>query len=96
MAALLDGKPQKVSATSAVRRAAGGRVPAVSINLEAGDTIEPAWNLTDIAPDTLLEGLLPDEASSRDRSPEPRSHHDPTRKRKGSPRRRSGHEPPDP
>ncbi|MEO6809296.1 MAG: DUF1553 domain-containing protein, partial [Isosphaeraceae bacterium] len=67
MAALLDGKAQKIPATSTVHRQEGGRIPAVSVSLEAGDVIQPAWNLTDIGPNALPEGLLPEGAGPRDR-----------------------------
>jgi hypothetical protein len=67
LAALLDGKPQSIPATSTVRRQEGGRTPAVSVSLEAGDTVKPAWNLVEIGPKTLPEGLLPAKASPRER-----------------------------
>ncbi len=67
LAALLDGKPQVIPDTSTVRRQAGGRTPAVSVSLEAGDAVEPAWNLVDLGPKTLPEGLLPAKASPRER-----------------------------
>ncbi len=67
LAALLSGKPMAIPATSTVPRQAGGRVPAVSISLAAGEAVEPAWNLTDIAPPDLPEGLLAGKPSPRDR-----------------------------
>jgi hypothetical protein len=67
LAALLSGKPQAIPATSTVPRQPGGRVPAVSISLEAGEAVEPAWSLTDIAPAELPEGLVSGKASPRDR-----------------------------
>jgi Protein of unknown function (DUF1553)/Protein of unknown function (DUF1549) len=67
LAALLSGKPQAIPATSTVPRQPGGRVPAVSISLEAGEAVEPAWSLTDIAPLELPEGLISEQATPRDR-----------------------------
>ncbi len=67
LAALLSGKPQAIPATSTVPRQPGGRVPAVSVSLEAGEAVEPAWNLTEIAPAELPDGLLPEKATPRDR-----------------------------
>jgi len=67
LAALLSGKPQSIPLTSTVPRQPGGRVPAVSISLAAGEAVEPAWNLTDIAPLALPEGLLSEKASPRER-----------------------------
>ena len=67
LAALLAGKPQAIPATSTVPRQPGGRVPAVSVSLEAGEAVEPAWSLTAIAPAELPEGLVAGEASPRER-----------------------------
>jgi hypothetical protein len=67
LAALLAGRPQAIPATSTVPRQPGGRVPAVSISLEAGEAVEPAWSLTDIAPEELPEGLIPEKAPPRER-----------------------------
>lgn len=67
LAALLDGKPQAIPATSTVRRQPGGRTPAVSVSLEAGDKVEPEWNLVEIGPASLPDGMLPADASGRDR-----------------------------
>jgi hypothetical protein len=67
LAALLAGKPQAIPASSTVPRQPGGREPAVSVSLSAGDTVAPAWTLTDAAPDDLPPGLLPEGATSRDR-----------------------------
>ena len=66
LAALLSGKPQAIPATSTVPRQPGGRQPAVSISLAAGEAVEPAWSLTEIAPLKLPEGLLPGKASPRE------------------------------
>jgi hypothetical protein len=67
LAGLLDGKTQTIPATSTVRRQDGGRAPAVSVTLEAGDSVVPSWNLTDIGPEALPEGLLPAGAGPRER-----------------------------
>ncbi|HEY2156088.1 MAG TPA: DUF1549 domain-containing protein, partial [Isosphaeraceae bacterium] len=67
LAALLSGRPQTIPATSTVPRQPGGRVPAVSISLEAGEAVEPAWSLTDIAPEELPAGLIPEKAPPRER-----------------------------
>ncbi len=67
LAALLSGRPQAIPATSTVPRQPGGRVPAVSISLKAGEAVDPAWSLTDIAPEELPEGLIPEKASPRER-----------------------------
>ena len=67
LAALLSGKPQAIPATSTVPRQPGGRVPKVSVSLDAGESVEPAWGLTDIAADELPDGLLSPDASSRER-----------------------------
>jgi hypothetical protein len=67
LAGLLDGKTQTIPATSTVRRQDGGRTPAVSVSLKAGDTVAPSWNLTDIGPEALPERLLPEGAGPRER-----------------------------
>jgi hypothetical protein len=67
LAALLSGKPQTIPATSTVPRQAGGRVPKVSVSLDAGEAVEPAWGLTDIAATELPDGLLARNASTRER-----------------------------
>jgi hypothetical protein len=67
LAALLSGKPQAIPATSTVPRQPGGRVPAVSISLKAGDAVAPSWSLIDIASEALPEGLVPEKATSRER-----------------------------
>jgi Protein of unknown function (DUF1553)/Protein of unknown function (DUF1549) len=67
LAALLSGKPQAIPATSTVPRQPGGRVPAISISLQAGEAVEPAWSLTEIAPLKLPEGLVSGKASPRER-----------------------------
>lgn len=67
LAALLSGKAQKIPLTSTVTRQPGGRIPAVSVSLEAGEAVEPAWSLTEIAPAELPLGLLAEGASPRER-----------------------------
>lgn len=67
MAGLLAGKVQTIPVTSTVKRQEGGRAPAISVSLQAGDRVEPEWSLTDIAPVALPEGILPPRASTRDR-----------------------------
>ncbi|WP_169977130.1 DUF1553 domain-containing protein [Tautonia rosea] len=67
LAALLEGKPVTIPATSTVRQQPGGRVPSVSISLAAGDAVEPHWNLTTIASDELADTYLPEGADLRDR-----------------------------
>jgi len=67
VAALLTGKPITIPGTSTVKRQEGGREPAVSVSLKEGDKVEPQWSLSEIGPDTLPEGLLPPNASMRER-----------------------------
>lgn len=67
LAALLAGKPLEVPKTSAVVIAPGARVPAISISLEPGDSLEPRWSLSDISPETLPNDILPAKATTRDR-----------------------------
>jgi hypothetical protein len=67
LAALLAGKPVEVPKTSSVVVAPGARVPAISISLEPGDSIEPRWSLSDISPANLPPEILPEKADSRDR-----------------------------
>lgn len=67
MAGLLAGKSQRIPPTSTVKRQPGGRAPKVTVSLEAGDTVEPSWDLSDIAPSELPEGLLPPGAGDRER-----------------------------
>jgi hypothetical protein len=67
LAGMLAGQPLTVPATSTVRSQEGGRAPAVSVTLAAGETVEPHWNLTEIRSDAVPEDLLPPGASSRDR-----------------------------
>lgn len=67
LAALLAGKAVEVPRTSSVVVAPGARVPAVSISLEPGDSLEPRWSLSDIAPENLPDQVLPPKPSTRDR-----------------------------
>ena len=67
LAGMLAGKPVAVPATSTVPRQEGGRAPAISVTLSAGETVEPHWNLSAIRDDVVPEDLLPPGANSRDR-----------------------------
>ncbi len=67
LAAMLEGKPVAIPKTSTVPRQPGGREPAVSVTLAAGDRVEPVWSLTDYTPETLPREVLSEGASSRDR-----------------------------
>jgi hypothetical protein len=67
LAGLLAGKALEVPATSTVRSQPGGRAPAVSVTLEAGESVEPHWNLAAVGEDDPPDGLLPPNPSSRDR-----------------------------
>jgi hypothetical protein len=66
LAAMLEGEPIAIPETSTVRSQPGGRTPAVSLSLAAGDVVEPHWNLTDIAPGEPPESYLPDGADLKD------------------------------
>jgi hypothetical protein len=60
LAALLDGKPLKLPATSTVPIVPGGRVPAVKITLKPGESIEPDWpfrSLIDHAEGASIPGV---------------------------------------
>jgi hypothetical protein len=57
MASMLAGKPLTIPATSTVKQQEGGRVPAVSVTLKAGEKVPPHWNLTQIGGDELPDGL---------------------------------------
>ncbi len=68
LAGMLTGQPVTIPATSTVKRQQGGRVPAVSVSLEAGDRVEPEWNLSGISPADLPDDLQPGAMnSSRER-----------------------------
>ncbi len=64
---LLAGKPLTVPVTSTVKSQPGGRAPAVSVTLAAGESVAPHWNLPEIRDDSVPEDLLPPNADSRDR-----------------------------
>jgi Protein of unknown function (DUF1553)/Protein of unknown function (DUF1549) len=64
---LLAGKPLKVPVTSTVKSQEGGRAPAVSVTLVAGESVAPHWNLPEVRDDSVPESLLPPNADSRDR-----------------------------
>ncbi len=49
LAAMLNGKPMKLPATSTVPLVEGGRRPAVSITLKPGESIEPEWPFRDLS-----------------------------------------------
>ena len=67
LAALLEGEPISIPETSTVRTQPGGRAPAVSLSLAAGDVVEPHWNLTGIASVEPPRDSLPKDATSQDR-----------------------------
>jgi hypothetical protein len=67
LAGLLAGKAVTVPATSTVRSQPGGRAPAVSVTLDAGEAVEPHWNLTAVRDPDATDDLLPPGANSRDR-----------------------------
>lgn len=67
LAGLLAGKPVTVPLSSTVRSQPGGRTPAVSITLKAGEEVLPHWNLNAIGEEEVPEDLLPKDASPRDR-----------------------------
>jgi hypothetical protein len=66
LAAMLDGKPLKLPATSTVPVVPGGRVPAVKISLKPGDSIEPDWPFRSLV-DHAEAGSLPGAASKPSR-----------------------------
>ena len=67
LAAMLAGKAQPIPATSTVRSQEGGRAPAVSVSLHAGDKVPPAFDLSDLVPTELPEGMALGGKSGRDR-----------------------------
>jgi hypothetical protein len=65
---MLAGKPLAVPATSTVKQQEGGRTPAVTVTLSAGEAVPPHWNLTEIGATDLPEGLdLPAGSATRER-----------------------------
>jgi hypothetical protein len=67
LAGLLAGKAVAVPASSTVRSQPGGRAPAVSVTLRAGELVEPHWNLTEIVVGEPPADLLPRNPGPRDR-----------------------------
>ena len=67
LAGMLAGKAVTVPAASTVKAQPGGREPAVSVTLKAGETVVPHWNLGEIRDAAVPADLLPPDASSRDR-----------------------------
>ena len=67
LAAMLEEKPVAIPTTSTVPRQPGGREPAVSVTLAAGDRVEPGWSLTDYSAEVLPREVLSKGASLRDR-----------------------------
>ena len=67
LAGMLDGKAQAIPVTSTVRSQAGGRTPAVSVSLHAGDKVEPGFDLSDLAPAELPRGAIEGAGSTRER-----------------------------
>lgn len=67
VAGYLAGKPIGIPATSTVRSQPGGRTPAVSVSLRAGDLVPPRWGFPDLASVDSLGPFLPDQPTSRDR-----------------------------
>lgn len=61
LAAMLEGKPIVVPATSSVPASVGGRTPAVNVTLHPGDQVDPHWPW---AFPSEMGDLLPDEMSS--------------------------------
>ncbi|WP_435009261.1 DUF1553 domain-containing protein [Tundrisphaera lichenicola] len=67
MAGMLGGKAQVIPATSTVNSQAGGRAPAVSVSLHAGDKVAPGFDLAEIAPANLPRGMIAGDAPSQER-----------------------------
>src|SRR3954469_1861160 len=67
LAGMLAGKAVTVPAASTVKAQPGGRAPAVSVTLKAGESVGPHWNLGEIRDADVPEDLLPPEPTSRDR-----------------------------
>ena len=67
LAGLLAGKDVAVPLASTVKPQPGGRSPAVSVTLKAGEVVAPHWALADIGEGSPEAGLLPPGANSRDR-----------------------------
>lgn len=67
IAAMLAGKPLAIPATSTVQSQEGGRAPTVSVTLRAGDKVPPRWNLPEAGEETLPDGFVAENATSRER-----------------------------
>jgi hypothetical protein len=67
LAAMLAGKTLAIPATSTVQSQEGGRAPAVSVTLRAGDKVPPKWNLPEVGQETLPDGFVADSATPRER-----------------------------
>ena len=66
LAAMMNGKPLKLPATSTVPLVPGGRIPAVKISLNPGESIGPEWPFKDLI-DHADSGPLPGSASQPSR-----------------------------
>lgn len=66
-AAMLSGKSLAVPLTSTVRRQDGGRAPAVSVSLKAGESVPPHWSLPEAGEEALPQGVLGPDAGPRER-----------------------------
>jgi len=67
LAAMLANEPLEVPESSTVPFEEGGRIPAVSITLMAGDEVEPHADLELLATDDEVEAFLDPNASDRER-----------------------------
>jgi hypothetical protein len=67
MAGLLEGKAQVIPTTSTVKSREGARTPSVTVSLHAGDKVKEAFDLGDLVPGKLPDGMIDDKASSRER-----------------------------
>ena len=66
LAAMMNGKPLKLPASSTVPLVPGGRIPAVKISLKSGESIAPEWPFKDLI-DHADSGPLPGSASQPSR-----------------------------
>ncbi len=70
IAAMLDGKPLTLPATSTVpldKIHTGSRKPLISVTLKPGTTLNPEWPLATFVPEAVGEALAEDPTDSRDR-----------------------------
>jgi hypothetical protein len=67
LAAMLDGKPLTVPATSTVPKGEGGRQPAVRVTLNVGTKVAPAWHLDGLAPSDVPAEIVHNPADRRER-----------------------------